>query len=255
MAFNYSKTRLMGIKLVWLPLLLTTLAASLSAQPDDDWFSKNDRGNRYEGSYSRKVSNPSVNLVSLTAVSPKYEWGKGQQLDVKFYNPLKQEYELHAEELTVTQFYWMQDKKKETAAGWQRFEGWQVDFLLKRLSIDARNLGVLVRLGERGSRKYAPAQVNLAGETAEAKQYVAQLRLGRPTADGSFKVYRGEKKTKENLVLEQKITAKSSGSTFPIVLAFATIGKEAGWFSVEVNLREKGTLDPFTYSFSFYHQP
>lgn len=233
--------------LLWSPLL---------AQPADEWFKQNDRGNRFEGSYSQKVSNPSVNLVSLTASTAKYTLGQGQQLQVRFYNPGVTEYDLHAEELNVTQFYWMQEKNKSSAKGWQQFAGWQVDMMLKRLSIDARNLGVLVRLGERGGRKFSPAYVSLAGETAAApRNFIAQLRLGRAAADGNFKVYKGESRSKASLLFEQKISAKASGTTFPIVIAADKLGAEASWFTVEVNFREKGSLDPFTYSFSFYRQP
>lgn len=241
-----------------IPGLILLLAFALcstfaQAQPGDDWFAKNDRGNRYEGAYSRKVGNPSVNLVALTASSPKYKLGAGQKLKVAFYSPAVQAFELHAEELLVTQFYWMQVKDIQSAAGWNTFEGWQVDFMLKRLSLESRNLGVLVRLGDRSSRKFAPAQVSLEGETPEIKQYVAQLRLGRAAADGAYKIYRGESRTKASLILEQKIAAKSSGATFPVVIPVSSLGNQAGWFTVEVNLREKSTLDPFTYSFSFYH--
>ena len=133
----------------------------LTAQPNQEWYNKNDRGAHFEGSYTRKVSNPSINLVSLTGNSLAYQFGQKQKLQVKFFCPDTIQYNLHAEELRVSQFYWMEDKNQKAKNGWNEFNNWHVDYLLKKYSIDKRNLGVLIRTGEKGSRNYLPAFIQL----------------------------------------------------------------------------------------------
>lgn len=225
----------------------------LFSQPGQDWYDKNDRGDHYEGSYTRKVSNPSISLVSLTGNLPAYDFGQRQKLQVKFYNPKKYSYNLHAEELRVSQFYWMEDKNNKSPEGWNTFDNWQVDYFLKRLSIDHRNLGILIRLGGKGNRTYSPALVQLNNQNNNPRFYIAQLRLGRPASGGSFSLYRGKSRSSNKLLKNQAITKKASGTVFPVVLPLKDLGMEADWFTVEVNLREERTGDPFTYSFSFYH--
>ncbi len=242
-------------KTQYLFVCMLLFSSQLFAQPGPDWFKQNDRGRHFEGSYTKKVSNPSINLVSLSTAMPRYVFGNKEQLQAAFYSPSEQAYLLHAEELQVVQFYWLQDKTEKATAGWNTFSGWHVDYMLKRLSVDARNLGVLIRLGEPGSRQFAPARISMGDKPSGGARYIAQLRLGRPVAKGSFKVYLGEERNADNLIMEKPITAKSSGTVFPIVLPVETLGGASDWVRVEINLIEKRTLDPFTYSFSFYHHP
>ncbi|MEZ4995372.1 MAG: hypothetical protein R2824_33450, partial [Saprospiraceae bacterium] len=219
------------------------------------WYRANDRGNRFEGSYTRKVSNPSISLVSLTGNLPAYTFGEKQSLQVRFFSPDVEEYNLHAEELRVSQFYWMEDKDQKSRGGWNTFSDWQVDYFLKRLSIDHRNLGVLVYLGDKADRHFAPAFIVLPQESSPPEIYIAQIRLGRPSSGGSFSLYKGRSKISAELILEQAISKKSSGTVFPIVIPFETLKKDGDWYTVEINLKEARTGDPFTYSFSFFHFP
>ncbi|MEM7369039.1 MAG: hypothetical protein AAF587_10610 [Bacteroidota bacterium] len=230
------------------------LSCSIWAQRSPSWLSGNDRGNRFEGSYTAKVSNPSINLISLTGSFEPYEFGKRQELSVQFFSPQDQSYFLSSEELRVTRFYWMQAKNVQAQKGWNNLDQWPVDFLLKRFRIDYRNLGVLVRLGKQGSRQFAPAWVFHSQTPSAFKRYIAQLQLGRSAADGRFQIYRGKSKKAANLIQQGKITAKSGGTAFPIVIPAQVLPSKEGWITVAVHLREKGSLDPFSYSFSFYHQ-
>ena len=240
-------------QLIILGCLLSSLPSA--AQRSPEWLQSNDRGNRYEGTYTRKVSNPSINLVSLTGNLPAYHFGEKQKLEVSFFSPGLLEYQLHAEELRVSQFYWMEDKNQKSRIGWNVFSGWQVDYILKRLSIDHRNLGVLVCLGEKADRQYTPALINIEGETGENQFYIAQIRLGRPSSGGSFSIFSGTSRVAANLIREQAITRKSSGTVFPLLIPINELDKKNTWYTVEINLKEARTGDPFTYSFSFFHAP
>lgn len=236
-----------------LTFLFLLTVSFLCAQPNQQWYLDNDRGKHFEGSYTRKVSNPSISLVALTSPLPAYAFGEKQKLNIQFFAPEGSPYNLHAEELRITQFYWLEDKSKNARAGWNSFDNWQVDYLLRRFAIDHRNLGVLVRLGQKGNRKYLPARVQLEGRHANPTIYIAQLRLGRPASGGSFTLYRGQTKTAVRQIYQQSISKKSSGTVFPVVIPFDRLGSDPGWFTLELNLKEERTGDPFTYSFSFYH--
>lgn len=233
--------------------LLLLLPFSISAQPNQEWYANNDRGNHFEGSYTRKVSNPSIHLVSLATPLPAYSFGQRQQLSVQFFSPEPKAYNLHAEELRVSQFYWLEDKNKQAKTGWNHFGGWHVDYILKRLSIDHRNLGLLIHIGRKNERQFVPARMQISEGPTTPSMYIAQIRLGRPASGGSYRLFRGKSKTRSRQILQQGISQKSSGTVFPIVIPFDVFQKQAGWYTVEINLEESRTGDPFTYSFSFYH--
>jgi len=232
---------------------LLLLPFFLSAQPNQQWYDENDRGIHYEGSYTRKVSNPSINLVSLTGSLPAYQFGKKQKMHIRFFSPEMLKYNLHAEELRISQFYWLEDKSQNTKQGWNTFNNWQVDYLLKRFSIDHRNLGVLIRLGGKGERQYLPAFVQLGEEVIPPQRYIAQVRLGRPSSGGSFSLFKSKSRTKNHLIKIQSISRKSSGTVFPIVIPNSELDNQNGWYTIEINMKEEQTGDPFTYSFAFYH--
>lgn len=224
----------------------------LSAQRSPEWLQSNDRGNRYEGTYTRKVSNPSVNLISLMGHLEAYTFGEKQMLTAQFYSPDAQDYYLKVEELRVSQFYWMQNKETKAPKGWNTFENWPVDYFLKRLSISHRNLGILAYWGDKSRRSFMPVLLYHSKTPEQISRYVAQLRLGRSAANGTYKVYQGENRSASKLITQGKISAKSGGTTFPVVVPAAQL--EEGWIFVEVNLREQGSLDPFAYSFRFFHK-
>lgn len=251
---------MLGNKTILRPFFFV-LSVSLSiwpafAQRSPDWLTKNDRGNRYEGSYTRKVSNLSIDLLSLTGYFESYEFGKDQTLQIKFYSPEDASFRLKAEELVVTQYYWMQAKENEANAGWNQFGDWPVDYYLKRLSVSHRNLGVLIQYNPDSEiRHFLPAFISHSKGFQEIARYVLQFRLGRAIVDGQYKVFRGKTRAANHLLTSGKISSKSGGTSFPLVIPVEKFKTFQGWISVEVNCRERGTLDPFSYSLLFYHTP
>lgn len=218
------------------------------------WKEKNDRGSRYEGSYNRLVGNPSIELVSLMRHLEPYSFGQGQTLTARFYSPQAQKYNLKAEELKTTRFYWLEDKQEQAEVGWNHFSDWPVDFLLKRLAIYPNNLGVLVRLGDPGSRTFSPVSLTVGEQIEKLNRYTAQFRLGRSSSGGQYRIYVGQHVSENSLLDQARISVKSTGKPFPITFSADKLPQE-GWYTVKVFMREKNTLDDFTYTFSFYHQP
>ena len=217
------------------------------------WLQKNDRGNRYEGSYTRQVNNYNIKLVSLVAGAiPNYQFRQNQQLKVRFYCPESQSYQLRAEERIATKYYWMQAKKTRATMGWNTFTPWPVDVVLKELNVRSQNLGVVVELGRVGSGRFVPSQVYQNAYTGSARRYTAHIQVGFGVAKGNCKVYRGQRVTGSPLV-ERKISEKSGGDTFPILISASSL-PASGWYTVQINLRESRRLDLKTHSFTFYHK-
>lgn len=224
-------------------------------QPKATFFSsKNDKGNRYEGSYEDQVSNPRIELASFVGSLEAYEFGKGQQLNVAFYSPEARGYSLHAEELRRVKYYWMQDKGKLAQKTWNIFQNWQVDQVLKNYKISYRDLAILIRLGEKSEQVFAPALVYHSDRPDSLSHYIIQLRLGVSVGPGSWTLYHGKQNKEENELINRPTPKKSAGRAFPVFLSHKLLGKGEGWYTFEFDAREKGSMRPVHYEFSFYHK-
>ncbi|MEM8901451.1 MAG: hypothetical protein AAGC85_25300 [Bacteroidota bacterium] len=221
---------------------------------DDDWKQKNKRENRFEGTYTRQVGNPSIELLSFVSGLEPYEFREGQELTARFYCPSDTSYFLKAEELRIFKFYWMESNADLSQAeeGWNEFGPWPVDDWLRRLSLTSDKLGVLVRLGNWKSRLVLPVEVTHSDDPKKNPFYIAQFRLGRSISGGKYRLYKGKEKTTPNMFQAGKVSRKPGGSSFPVVLPKVWFQELSGWFTLEVALKEKGSFDDFSYSFSFY---
>lgn len=242
------------MRLLLLFLSLSASTSILCAQRSEQWLQRYDAGKFHEGTYTREVSTSSMELVSLTASWEPYEFDKQQQLKVRFYNPDAEEFFLKVEELSVKKYYWMQNKPQRIAGGWNEFDGWQVDRWLRRLQLPAKSLGLVVQAGPREKRQFLPARVYHRELEEAAKRYVAQIRLGINTDSGDYAIYRGKARNEAKLIKKVKLLGQYGGSCFPMVIQTADLPAE-GWYSVVVNVLEKGSNDPHSYSFHFYHHP
>lgn len=211
-----------------------------------------DLGTFSEGPYTMDVSG-TTELISLTAGFESYEFGNRTKLKVKVKSPGSGEYFIKAEELTVENFYWFQTKPMSTSAGEKVFSGWEVDRWLRRTSTTKRNLGVLAFYGSKNSREFLPTWVYHTNSPSSARYYIAQVRLGMNVARGNWKVYQGKSKAVTRMVHEGRILEQYGGSCIPLRISTAKLPLK-GWYTVEVNLFEKGTLDARQYSFYFYHE-
>ena len=241
------------------PILLTALLGLLAQGPDYTWLGQNDRGNRYEGSYTRKVANPAIELISFTWQYEAFEIGKNQILKIRFYLPDSARYFLKAEELRPVQYYWMQDKTTLGRQGWNLFNNWPVDTWLKRLNISSDNLGIVVRAGDKKSNQIAPAFVYHAVARGKTARYVARFRLGHSVSKGEAVLYKGLYEIRmppgNQKIHTFTLQKKSGGSYFPVVIPTAYLGDQAGWFTISLELSKEGSIQKILFTFSFYHQP
>ncbi|MEM6764970.1 MAG: hypothetical protein AAF824_03170 [Bacteroidota bacterium] len=238
-------------------LLISMLFSTVEAQKkrDEEWKRTHKRENRFEGTYTRQVGNPAIELLSLTSSFEPYEFRKSQQLTVKFFSPVDTSYFLKAEELRIFKFYWMESSEtvNQAITGWNEFGPWPVDDWLRRLSLTADKLGVLVRMGDWKSREILPVDIYFSEDPPVRNFLIAQFRLGRSISKGTFRLFKGKEKTSTSLLHKGKIGKKPGGSFFPVVMPKAWFQAEKGWYTLEVSLKEQGSFDDFSYSFSFYH--
>ncbi|MEM8899913.1 MAG: hypothetical protein AAGC85_17495, partial [Bacteroidota bacterium] len=97
-----------------------------------------------------------------------------------------------------------------------------------------------------------PVEVSHSDNPKEIPFYIAQFRLGRSISGGNFRLYKGREKTTSNVVKTGKVSKKPGGSSFPVVMPKAWFQAKSEWYTLEVALKEKGSFDDFSYSFSFY---
>jgi len=218
----------------------------------EKWKIRHSLENRYEGTYEKEVGNPLFELVSMTGYLESYTFDKGQQMQVAFFVNEPIRYRLHAEECMPRVYYWMEDKNVEAKLGWNTFRFWPVDRRLEPFGIVAANLGVLVELEGPGSKKIAPALVYHSSRPNEIQNYIASVRLGRGISKGQFNVYRGMKAEGEALIY-RTISEKYGGSCLQLYIE--TENLDPGWYTIELSVRLRGTLNDRTFTFSFYHQP
>ncbi|MDX2284376.1 MAG: hypothetical protein NW241_09450 [Bacteroidia bacterium] len=238
---------------ICLLLLCICTTLPLLAQRSEEWKRQHDRGTRYEGTYTRQVGNPDLELVSLSAGITPYTFRKGMMLKARFHSPASLRCTLHAEDLSGTQFYWWEDKQTQAAPGWNLSPAdWPVDFLLDDLHLLVSNLGISAAVAG-SERKYLPVQVFTGSVPPPIERYSAVLRLGRSSAGGSYQIYKGESRS-GTPVLKGTITARSGGGLISLGMPAASF-PAPGWYLAEISLKEQGTLDPFSYSFRFYVPP
>lgn len=238
-------------------------AYPLCSQISKDWLSKNDRGNRFEGTYDdRDIGRLSIELLSFTGQKQPYNFGEQQVLNVRFFNPDHSKYQLNAREIRTRKFYWMQDKNTKSEKGWNQFVDWPVDYKLRSLGIGSRNLGLLVRLGEKNKHLISPAYVSVATDTSDMPKqsnYLAYFVLGTSVSNGKYRIYKGKERNKEALIYEKKLGAKSGGSPFPIFIRGNLLPEES-WFTLELNMEEMSeeaspkSVNILSYECSFYHK-
>ncbi|MDW3647393.1 MAG: hypothetical protein R8P61_10035 [Bacteroidia bacterium] len=252
-------------KLYVISLFLCLLFFSGIAQRSKEWQDKNDRGNRFEGEYfDRDIGNLAIDLLSFFSPGDHYVFGEDQRLEVHFYNPDSGQYKLVAKEIDVRQFYWMEDKNSSSRNGWNTFSGWPVDYLLKSLEINRKNLGLLVNLGKPNEKIISPAYLGIAEKSDKDSFkpfYVAHFVLGTSAEKGSWKLYQGKGRRAGTLIQERKLSSKDGSSPFAIYIMKKLL-PQSGWYTMELNFtslernnseKSESKEEVMTYAFSFYH--
>ena len=234
------------------------MTAHAQERRHQNWLIENDRGNRYEGTYSQEIGNPIIECVSFYASFETYEFNKNQQLNVRFYSPDSAQYFLKVEELRINKFYWMQNKGEQARSGWNEFQSWPVDNWLGRLGIHRQNLGVIVELNEEESRMFLPAQIYFSEKKREKPSfYQTTIRLGKSIAEGEYLVYKGLMNSDHGdgspPILKGNIGKRVADSHFPIFLEMAKLSDRKTWYTVELKLRLQNSTRIIPYNFYFYH--
>lgn len=214
------------------------------------WLKQNDQGEYYEGTYTRQVRNPVINLVSLVSIYEPFDQNKTQQYSVRYFSPDQGEFLLKAEELEVNENYWMQAKDTEVEKGWNQLNGWSTRNLNKYL-INPLNLGIIVKSEKEGILKVLPVQAYTDEVEKESDNYTAQFQLGRFISRGKYALYTGFG-TENTPLYQGRLKSKSGGKPFPVLIPRRILGA-TGWYTFKITIYESGSMNAHTYQFSFYH--
>ncbi len=257
-------------KLAIVLLFSIGIVCKLLGQPDYPrkqlWYQnpENDKKNRYEGLYSKDVSNRALETVAFYSIFEPYEYGKSQKLTVKFYLPegdLNTPYFLKGEELIPLQFYWMEDKRRIAKPGWNYFSDWPVDALLSKYRIPRNNLGILVKIGNPNDsfESFAPCYIYNSNLDINPTYYIAKFRLGYSISESNYKIFQGHQnqinpKTAKAIKTGQ-IQRHSGGDVLTIAIPISDLGSSESWYTLYINLTKKGSASGPIKIISFYHQP
>lgn len=214
---------------------------------------KNDRGNRYEGSYTRKVKGGGVYLISFVTSIPKYQFNDGQSLDIQWYSPESTEVFIKAEELKVEQYYWMEVKETSSKAnsGKNNFGPWGVDGGLRQHMVYPDNLGMVIR--ERKDKSiFYPVFWKLDGEALPARYYIMRLRAERAISGGSYRITYQNSDGKPVEIKNAPIQRFSGGMFQNMAVKLEDL-PVTGWYTVEVTVIEENSGTTINYPFKFYH--
>ena len=247
-----------GSKLLYCIILILLSASFAMGQSyrSEKWLKENNRGNRYEGTYSKEVSS-ATELVSFMGSFEPYSIGQGQKLSVKFYLPATNAFYLKAEEVRPMNYYWM-ESSGNAQKGWQSFDNWPVDDWIKKLNVQASNLGVLIKLDGSRSRQVAPAIVFHQHSPTYLDRYVAKYRLGTAITGGNYQIVSGKH---ERILpvgikpIHQGVIYRKSGGSFFNILIPTTKLEQEGWYTVAIQLNKYNSNDKINHQFTFYHFP
>ncbi len=234
-------------------VFLIASISPLNAQRSEKWLRENDIGNFHEGTYSREVGNSTMKLISLVAHWQPYQFYQNQNQKVRFFSPEEHTFFLKVEELSVRKYYWLQNKPNKLAKDWYEFDGWLVDRWLRRLKLPYSSLGATVQIGAKNERLFLPAWIYHGPEVPETNRYVAQIRSGIGFEGGRYEIYRGSDKKGANSLMRKELLPGYGGNCFPLVIPIEVL-PSSDWYLVVINVIERGSKDPHTFSFKFYHR-
>jgi hypothetical protein len=168
-------------------LIVVAVSASLFAQivGSADWKTKNDRGNRYEGSGGSIKQSNAFALLSFTAFLQQ-PLPLNSQLRVRFFLPEPLPVVVQAREIEERSLYWMESKPGAApwhAKDWNEFRPWNTADVIDRAHVPADNLGVAVYLTNRlpcSVCSVAPAWVGDSNSIRTVDRYLLRVRTNAP---------------------------------------------------------------------------
>jgi hypothetical protein len=240
--------------------LAGALSAALAAQvPDAAWYNtkSNQKANRFEGFYPRKVSAAAaVELISLFRSKESYVAGKRTQLRVRFFSTDPARVTVRARELRPRLFYFMEAKPPAGGwkSGWNEFGPWPVDEVLgTRVASD--NLGVLVRVDGRdeGGGEVAPAILYHTAKPGAGTAYQAAFMPGVALAGGKYEVRLAC--GPGPVTITEPVGRQTGGVYFPVRFALPGDFKGDAELRIEVTSRTDPDGTPAIRRYCFSHEP
>ncbi len=239
------------VRLLTLVALLLGNAVACLAQ-SDEWKRDNDRGNRYEGTIERAVSQLDLDLLSLTSAREKLEGD--EELNVRFYLPESISAEIVARELVEAVHYWMLSKPFEPAeAGWRDFGPWPTSEVLSKNQISFDNIGVLVRVQSEQSNAdvLSPAMIYHSSPGEPSGDYTFLFQPSVPLRRLDYSVYRVGADGAEILSASLGETKRAG---VPFAVEIDLTGESSGLMRLELAGKYRNRTGGPVREYEFYHR-
>jgi hypothetical protein len=140
--------------------------------------------------------------------------------------------------------------------GWNRFGPWRVDNLLRKLHVTSGNLAFLLKVHADDSDYVLPVMITHSQIEYTPTYYKTLFRLGQGISGGEFRVFpdiiKGSTAVATS-VQKGRIFPHVGGSILQISIDLSKLSVEGGWFTTDLLLSERGSLDKIPYRFYFYH--
>ena len=240
---------------LWTTLCLIAFGPTPSASGQTP-LEYQDRGAYYEGVKPFPVSAYDIELISALIDFKEPSDDLPEQLRVKFYLPSKSPVHLVVREQDNRLFYWLDRVKpvKEWRVGRHNEFAWPTMPVLRRLipSVDAQDLGVLIRLGTpepTAVETVAPALVYHAHSPEAINAYLFTMKTGGD-ARLSCSVYREGEATPRSTQTFRRIPGGR-----PLTVRWDTEGARAADFTLACKGFFLDTNQLVQQTVRFYHQP
>lgn len=226
------------------------------------------RANRHEGIKPKPVSGYDIELISVLAdyQEPYESEGFPQRVTIRFYlyespNPLEdagdKKVYLTVRELDYREYYWLDTVTPDEPwkQGFQNVFTWPTDPVLKKLKLDLKDIGALVRLNRATSAEVenvAPAVLYHTDPPEDIKGYRFTMKTNED-ARLIAKIIHIQQDSSPDIMDVQKFRRKRAGR--PFTIQWDAKAAPPGSYVLKITGYSLSDSRPINKEVRFYHQP
>ncbi len=233
-----------------------TLAALLNTLPNDlfsqDPFEYKNRGNREEGRRPIGVGAQDLQLLSFVSYIEKVDLDTNVNLKIRFYTTAESQVYISAKELQGHEFYEMKPLQHNWSPGWQEFQPWPTDEVLRPLGLKPNHLGFVARLNQdrSGSGEIVPLLVYHHELPPVIENYSVYLLAQEALRKVEVRLYAPEQETP---MWVNQIREVFGAAPFSIQLNLPD--QSPGWYKLIIDCRYRNRIGGPQRTYTFYHNP
>jgi hypothetical protein len=231
------------LRILWVLVVVLVARGALTAQSEYlTWRVRNERPNRFEGVGRPSYIQSAPVLIGFFRFIEGYTAGRGIHLKVLFYATDPARVTLQAQEILPQHSYFMEAKPPVRTGwrqGWNEFTNWPVDDVLGRNRIDARNLGVVIRMDNRqdGTAMVTPAILYHSTAPTDPREYKAYFSPHVLLSSVRFLVTRGCS-LGAPVIDQGQLGRQYARIAFPVI--FTLPSNSRGEFKLRLEITQRG---------------